>query len=247
MSELVESTVRKHCAMWETGASPGSFGLLAAPPALFPVTGESCALEAVVRYNGDLASQRYLTLYQVTPTVMLTVYEFNGSICVLYETDVPVASIACNWAAPVPLTWYHALAVLVNDGADNMRVQLYIDGTLEAESGVPVAADIFTPAASLKCWIGFSIIDPSRMDLALVRDWIGAWPSPSDLPNKPWYPPGTTGLRGQWDFSPGAGNTIYDSGPGGYDMPWIAGTQANASYAHYRFTGQPRGQLWQPR
>lgn len=249
MTELLESTVRKHCAMWETGAAPGSFELTpAAPLALFPMTTESAALEGVVRYNGDLSSQIYLRLYQTGPEINFYVYESTGSIRILYQVVVPDLKIQCSWSGAIALTWYHILCVLVNDGADNLRVLLYVDGVLVANSGVAVSAGVFSGGGTRTWQMGYSAVDWVFLgDIALARVWVGSWPAVAGMQQVPQYPATEPGLEGQWDMGPALGNTIRDSGGGGFDMPWIAGTQANASYAHYRFTGQPRGQLWQPR
>lgn len=252
MSELVESTVRKHCAMWETGLTPGAFGLTPnAPAALFPAAGESAALEAVVRYRGAVPPHQYKYQYAVSHSATNTVYfvideNAEGDIRAMYWAVPPSVEISAVWSGGVADTWYHVLGVLDNDGADNIIVKLYIDGILRDDTGMALPYPPFS-GVELEWLIGGYGAYITCGDIALVRNWVGSWPTESELPNHAWYPPGTAGLRGQWDMSPGAGNTIYDSGGGGHDLPWIPNTQANASYAHYRFTGQPRGQLWQPR
>lgn len=249
MTELVESPVRKHCAMWETGAGPGAFALSpAAPLALFPLTGVSGALEIVARFTGTPGvNANYLALRQSAPDVSFVVGETVAGLEIYYHSNPPGVAITCVWPGPVALTWYHVLGVLVNDGADNMRLELYVNGALTAQTGAAVALTPFGGGDTTTWNIGHSGGRDCLGDIALVRDWVGSWPTESELPDVPWYPPATAGLEGQWDFRPGNGDTIYDSGGGGFDMPWVAGTQAHASYAHYQFTGQPRGQLWQPR
>ena len=247
MIELVESSVRKHCAMWDTGATPGGFVLTPdAPLSLFPLTTQSGALELVVRYNGNGARQTYVILQETIPNAYFSIYELSDTIVARYIS--PLGGSSAVWAGPVALTWYHVLGLMLNDGADNIRTELYVDGIVVANSGAAIPHTPFNGGATRDWSIGSTVAGHHILaDIALVRDWVGTWPTPAGLPDRAWYPPATGGLRGQWDFTPGQGNTIYDSGPNAIDMPWIAGTQANARYAHYRYTGQPTAQLWQPR